>query len=1406
MKTVFTTFLKIEYSLVAKFCFAILTVGLLSTNAIADVTLDTHVDGGAQSRSFDFNCESLYFANGYNTYLPNRYPIVDSVVQLTVDKDTDNIVAFRTMYKLKSESGDPLHTIALGPYGGPDGVLTMYHWDYARIWGLGRSDSVTFVHKNQALPDNNKLKYLVTGGTSTPTDAQALIIPESGTTGGISYGSWSGGEVNQKSGEIYFSGSENTVINAEGTGNARVMIFNPIAKTYKRSGGLKPATLSDGLKAALSSDMAIDADGNFYQLTVGSNLIWLIKIEKGENGVPWVYKKVKQLTNPVTLSSIWGMAFLNGKLYYVDDGDKDHIYVANPLTGSVRQVYNDQIPSKHTAGLNSDGIFYYPQVDNFDFASCQMAPVITGKVFLDKDGDGVVDPKAAEKANEVVSGIVVQVYSEKNNKFLGEVVTGGDGEYNLMIPEVSGRLYVRLKQPRIASSGNTHQTWASGGEYEWSGGTYGAGKNTITPVCHNGINKITQETVEGPDSGLYVGDKKYYYTTSCDGAKADGIDGSDDSISVANYYTIIDMQTDRASMRADFALAPVDRHDAPTTNGYNFGNASHYRAKNSVFLGHDINNDVDFDPTPFTTDNVNANGDDNAGKNDERSVEVKQTNNNTAQFKTVQDYLFTNGETYTFRVKTLTPEIHLQGWISFANKAILDGRTFSNDNGGKFVHNSISSNNGTYYIKDRATYNSTGKYLEFNYTVPDTQYINTANKNITKAYMRFRYTSNANGELWHRDPPRLNSHWDTHRWAFDGEVEDYMVQYQYTIKPKYVPANLTVVNQNFGNGTVSFEPSDHNKIGLFTQITNKLFSVKIVAHNNGTVLGAFEGNVTAIIDFVEYKDNTFTCDTNIKVLKPKIANITMLPSETIKGFSTTLDNATERGTFRVTYYYSNTSTVNKTTCSDAFAVRPATFRLNSLSDNLIGGKVESGTIEALSGNIVATSYNQTANKVTHQNSTLIPAATCDPAFNTTVPNSALQINTTNFINGKSNVNMSYNNIGRMNTTFVDSNWTKVDNDHSSNVYDCIPNSSTNTHNMIDPYMGRVGCDIALDETLTFVPKGFSNSFAVSNFIGNYTYLSNNLSMAAKINMAISAILYDDSTATNYHQNCFARDIKYTVQFKNNNPLDWDNRSNATQRIGYLANTAIANITSQNNGSVNLITTQGNFTNGTVNPNLVFNFGRYSNENPFTVAYTDFNITTVKDEDDVSGSGIQSGDGNVSFYLARVQSKQGRYTVNQYENATNATIYYEVYCLGCNLERYTAAIILDADHPFWYINKNHDAINAGNVTSFQKDTNKAILIRNSETNVDKYSSFDIADGSELLGVRKVTLQTPLLVKINMESPTWLEGNSTFEVYFQGDGGDWAGYGRANIDGGDNDNKTGRVITENPGGSQDIRMDW
>jgi adhesin/invasin len=415
-----------------------------------------------------------------------------------------------------------MDTMALGlkPGATSDAVenLVAYHWRW----------------------DSNQSNGLVLPIAYGATTGDTFNVPNDPESGG-----WSGGELNQLTGEIYFSGYEDTFITRVGGsdgkgGNYRMMKAGPSAVgPFVHSGELEPNTTSDALTRAeshVSSDMAVDAEGNIYLLTGGSAAAgkWLIRVVPGSDG-KWRYSKVVKLTSDGTAQDllstgdVWGMAFLNGSLYALRN--VRYLYRIDPITGR----------STYLGSLN-----YSPGVgDTFrDLSSCQTAPVLRGVVYNDVNGDGVVPDLNAQQAEQVLADQLVELYDSAGT-LLGTRQTDGAGGFSFILNNTNNAdFYVRVAQPVIGGV-NATQTWASGADSQ----------NKVDALCYDRRDAGTPARQNG----------------ICRGNRADGIDPTTLGGPVADrggFVSKVHVTTSQEVSIASFGFTTLASHgDAPDTFG-----------------------------------------------------------------------------------------------------------------------------------------------------------------------------------------------------------------------------------------------------------------------------------------------------------------------------------------------------------------------------------------------------------------------------------------------------------------------------------------------------------------------------------------------------------------------------------------------------------------------------------------------------------------------------------------------------------------------------------------------------------------------------------------------------------------------------------------------------------------------
>jgi hypothetical protein len=582
---------------------------------------------------------------------------------------------------------------------------------------------------------------------------------------------------------------------------------------------------------------------------------------------------------------------------------------------------------------------------------------------------------------------------------------------------------------------------------------------------------------------------------------------------------------------------------------------------------------------------------------------------------------------------------------------------------------------------------------------------------------------------------------------------------------------FNVVNANFSGGSLNSD----SDTALFTQVSSQNFSVKVVALNNDfQTLQSYTGDVNlSLISSPSYTGDESSdqalCDSATSVGSPITIQFN---NETIKPISLVTNDAMKSASFKISF---ESNGVVKHVCStDSFAIRPANYSYSFTPSTLIGGKEHT-----LTSNAGTSLYDGTASQTI---SLIIPPG-CGLGADT---------NTTSitFSGGIDSSLVRTGNIGDYNITVVDNTWTGID-QGTSHGDDCIVGSFENT-----PSGGLVGCNTQTSQTFTFSPKDFLNTLALQNFnANNFTYISNDNNMSATATATITARLDNNTTASAYSANCYAKDINTTISLIDE-PLasEWlTNDRNATVRIRFF-DTNTTNSELNATGSSTLSSGQNNFNNGIANITINFNFDRNTSipDEPFHISRNDFNISVI-DTNGVTGIDFnRTNDTNTTFYYGRVYAPDQTFN----DNNENAQFHYEVYCQDCNRTSLNIAGNESINNINWYQNTLHVNTTFGTYNNLNPSALNGTLIGGTTLNT--------------LGLTAPNL--PHVDRITYTPHPWLIFNPSnpnattddFMVEFTSRGG-WGGEG--SVDGSD-DNNTGLFIHRQDTINNQIqkRMDW
>ncbi|MDR1236966.1 MAG: hypothetical protein LBK28_01870, partial [Propionibacteriaceae bacterium] len=515
---------------------ALLTAGVVVFSGLSWLN-SWEAEATTLSGSFNgtFASNQLWYKPNGNTYYSvlNPRAVGTNVGQSMLAR----FAASGTSGGTEGDSSD-YYTIAVGPIfkeasGGTDTALHMVTIaDPYNVSDDGASPVQVFRNENSRL---NAYQYgrIRSTATAVPDSADQATINACRT------GERYSGEIDQKNGYMY-SVNEDYTFSVNGAAQSWAMRtaiyrFGLPSDTVKISclAGASTIQAADGQSLndqwllatgesyssaswVVSSDMAIDANGNFYILlrsdATHHALVRLDVPRDPDTGAPtagtWTFRLVRAFQENATNNPKYGMAFQDGDLYTVDG--EAYFYRWDTLSGAVTSV-----------GRPND-----PVVRNLphDLASAQTAPVIEGRVYNDLDGDG----KYVQDIDDDLEGMSIEIYHNTNTAAdpvwvkRGDLVTDSEGKYSALVNDATGEYIVRLRQPVIGDV-NAYQTFARDQEFSFTSGGE-TGSNTVQPYCATEDADYQLVPLEDAENGW----------VTCYGARRDGLDKLPTNLSVGS--------------------------------------------------------------------------------------------------------------------------------------------------------------------------------------------------------------------------------------------------------------------------------------------------------------------------------------------------------------------------------------------------------------------------------------------------------------------------------------------------------------------------------------------------------------------------------------------------------------------------------------------------------------------------------------------------------------------------------------------------------------------------------------------------------------------------------------------------------------------------------------------------------
>jgi hypothetical protein len=509
-----------------------------------------------------------------------------------------------------------------------------------------------------------------------------------------------------------------------------------------------------------------------------------------------------------------------------------------------------------------------------------------------------------------------------------------------------------------------------------------------------------------------------------------------------------------------------------------------------------------------------------------------------------------------------------------------------------------------------------------------------------------------------------------------------------------------------------------------------------------------------------------------------------------------------------------------TACSrDNFAIRPESYSLD-LNDSAllkIAGKpygLDANATYVGGGSTPTPGYTTILDNINDKNATIVfspkPSAT-------NCPDTSDHNFTISFDEGSGAQAIVYTNVGDVDITLADENWTGVDQNKST--LECLPGSDRTSP---EP----VGCLVTAAISERFIPDRFEVAATLqdSDELHGFTYLydmnrwnANSLTddynlSTARLTVDINATGYDGNVTSNYTDKCYANDTNVTLsiysttiepagaltQFLYFNPLDEntsiDNSGEGSEPLpsNVIDELPIENLTTSFEGD------------GTTHIEYNLNFDRKVNQpvDPFRLA-----LKKVEVEDNETAPytvyGYDDSSDTATFLYGRVHAPRYRVDCNvtgMNEPCTSGglAMYFEFYSKDSNLSlRQSLApdVNRSKDAIYWFRNGMHE-LTDGNITSVTQR-----FVSPVEVSVPTAATWDNTNHTELWKFQYTGKDGyPYKAAMGIDSNHWLLYNrydanattNTFELEFNAGPGTKAGQDNLGSTDNDGDANTNRRI--------------
>ena len=409
----------------------------------------------------------------------------------------------------------------------------------------------------------------------------------------------------------------------------------------------------------------------------------------------------------------------------------------------------------------------------------------------------------------------------------------------------------------------------------------------------------------------------------------------------------------------------------------------------------------------------------------------------------------------------------------------------------------------------------------------------------------------------------------------------------------------------------SCDAQDHWDDPLTTKVVAQPFAVTILAKGKETNR-SIEANITKV-ELRIYDEQCAQLQDSITLCENGECSNTdshgCLHKENIQ-----IDRAFRCARFFVEGKEVNASETNSSLSKDTFAMRPKRFVISSSNRAIAGEDFNLTLLAKDNSEDSAKEYNETLHLQDYS-----PVLEYNETKSICMRGKLEKVSGGEFEDGEANVTLRYSEVGKIELTLREINgseYAKIDAD-----------DTPLSQRLIAP----------ATQTITIVPHHFKIEGNLSDFDEeeNFTYLSQDLNMSAKIELNITAQNRQNKTTANYNTKCYAKDINITLShtpvassnlehllyiLRDAYEVDETNKSIGKNENLFIEKYLASNFTTEHNGSTHLT--------------LFFNFDRRASEpvEPFKFGVEEINVT-----DSEANGTTQDIDGEASFYYARLKS-------------------------------------------------------------------------------------------------------------------------------------------------------------------------